>query len=153
ELAFEQTLRLLAPALLALPLLGVSIGWVVKRNLEPVRELGDALARRTEDSFEPVPASALPQELQPLVAGFNKMLERLEEAMAARRAVVAEAAHDLRTPLAAVRLQAQHLQLLQGPEERAAAHDSLVSGIERMTRLVAQLLTLARLEPGAAAAR
>jgi two-component system OmpR family sensor kinase len=151
ELAFEQTLRLLAPALLALPLLGLLIGWVVKRNLEPVRVLGDALARRPEGSFDAVPSAALPKELLPLVAGFNKMLERLTQAMAAQRAMVADAAHELRTPLAAVRLQAQHLQRLQGQEERAAAHDSLVRGIERMTRLVAQLLTLARLEPGAAA--
>jgi two-component system OmpR family sensor kinase len=150
ELAFEQTLRLLAPALLALPLLGLLIGWVVKRNLEPVRELGDALARRTQGSTEPVPAEALPRELRPLVEGFNTMLERLGQAMATQRAVVADAAHELRTPLAAVRLQAQHLQRLEGAEERAAAHESLAHGIDRMTRLVAQLLTLARLEPGAA---
>jgi two-component system OmpR family sensor kinase len=150
ELAFEQTLRLLAPALLALPLLGLLIGWVVKRNLEPVRELGDALARRTQGSTEPVPAEALPRELRPLVEGFNTMLERLGHAMASQRAVVADAAHELRTPLAAVRLQAQHLQRLESAAERAAAHESLAHGIDRMTRLVAQLLTLARLEPGAA---
>ncbi len=149
ELALEQALRLLAPELLALPLLGALIGWVVKHNLKPVRELGDALAQRTQGSTDPVPSAALPSELLPLVAGFNKMLERLAKAMATQRAVVADAAHELRTPLAAVRLQAQHLQRLENLEERAAAHESLARGIERMTRLVAQLLTLARLEPGA----
>ena len=148
ELAFEQTLRLLAPALLALPLLGVLIGWVVKRNLRPVRDLGDALAHRPEGSFDAVSGAALPRELQPLVAGFNRMLERLQKSTAAQRAVVADAAHELRTPLAAVRLQAQHLRRLQAPEEREAAQESLARGIDRMTRLVAQLLTLARLEPG-----
>jgi two-component system, OmpR family, sensor kinase len=150
ELALEQALRLLAPELLALPLLGAMIGWVVKHNLKPVRELGDALAQRTQGSTDPVPSAALPGELLPLVAGFNKMLERLAKAMATQRAVVADAAHELRTPLAAVRLQAQHLRRLQSPEERDAAHESLARGIDRMTRLVAQLLTLARLEPGAA---
>jgi two-component system OmpR family sensor kinase len=150
QLAFEQTLRLLAPGLLAFPLLAAMIGWVVKRNLAPVRELGDALARRTQGSAEPVPGEALPSELRPLVTGFNTMLECLARAMATQRAVVADAAHELRTPLAAVRLQAQHLQRLQGADERAAAHDALARGIDRMTRLVAQLLTLARLEPGAA---
>jgi two-component system OmpR family sensor kinase len=149
ELAFEQTWRLLAPALLAFPLLAGMIGWVVKRNLAPVRALGDALARRPEGALEPVPGAALPRELQPLVAGFNRMLERLATSMAAQRAMVADAAHELRTPLAAVRLQAQHLQRLQGAAERAAAQEALARGIERMTRLVAQLLTLARLEPGA----
>jgi two-component system OmpR family sensor kinase len=150
ELAFEQTLALLAPALLALPLLGVLIGWVVQRSLRPVRALGEALAGRTEGALDPVPGAGLPQELLPLVAGFNEMLDRLAKAMAAQRAMVADAAHELRTPLAAVRLQAQHLETLHGREERAAAHQSLVRGIERMTRLVGQLLTLARLEPGAA---
>jgi two-component system OmpR family sensor kinase len=150
QLALEQAGRLLAPMLLVLPLLGLMIGWLVKRTLEPVRELGDALAQRTQGSTDPVPSHALPQELLPLVAGFNTLLERLAQAMATQRALVADAAHELRTPLAAVRLQAQHLQRLQDPQERAAAHESLARGIERMTRLVAQLLTLARLEPDAA---
>jgi len=150
ELALEQTLRLLAPELLALPLLGAAIGWVVRRELRPVRALGEALARRTEGSTEPVAGATLPTELQPLVAGFNTLLDRQARAMATQRAVVADAAHELRTPLAAVRLQAQQLDRLEDAGERAAAHAALVGGIDRMTRLVAQLLTLARLEPGAA---
>jgi signal transduction histidine kinase len=150
ELALEETLRLLVPELLALPLLGVLIGWGVKRHLEPVRALGDALSRREPDATEPVPEAALPRELRPLVAGFNQVLARLAKVMATKAAMVADAAHALRTPLAAVRLQAQHLQRLEDPGERALAHASLAAGIERMTRLVAQLLTLARVEPGGA---
>jgi two-component system OmpR family sensor kinase len=139
--------------LLALPLLGATIGWLVRHTLKPVAELGAALATRTQGSAEPVPAAALPRELLPLVAGFNTLLDRLTQTLAAQRALVADAAHELRTPLAALRLQAQHLQRLEQPDERAAAHESLSRGIDRMTRVVAQLLTLARLEPGAAQQR
>jgi signal transduction histidine kinase len=153
DLALEEALWLLAPALLALPLLGATIGWLVRHTLKPVAELGAALATRTQGSAEPVPAAALPRELLPLVAGFNTLLDRLTQTLAAQRALVADAAHELRTPLAALRLQAQHLQRLEQPDERAAAHESLSRGIDRMTRVVAQLLTLARLEPGAAQQR
>jgi two-component system OmpR family sensor kinase len=148
ELALEEVARLIAPILLMLPLLGVMIWWLVRHNLKPVRELGEALAQRTQSSTDPVRSDTLPQELLPLVAGFNKLIERLVQALATQRALVADAAHELRTPLAAVRLQAQHLRRLGDAEERAVAHESLDHGIERMTRLVAQLLTLARLEPG-----
>jgi two-component system OmpR family sensor kinase len=147
RLAIEQALRLLVPGLLALPLLAAMIGWLVNHHLKPVRGLADALTRKTRGSIEPVAGGGLPTELQPLVAGFNVVLERLAQALAAQRAVVADAAHELRTPLAAVRLQAQHLRRLENPDERAAAHESLDRGIDRMTRLVGQLLTLARLEP------
>lgn len=152
ELALELSLRLLAPLLLVLPALGLAIWWLVRHALRPVRQLGAALSARTDDALEPIATSALPDELLPLVAGFNRLLQRLAGAFAAQRALVADAAHELRTPLAAVRLQAQTLQRSAEPQEQALALDALRSGVDRATRLVQQLLTLARQEPSASAA-
>ncbi len=151
ELALEESLRLLLPLLLALPALGLAIWLLVWFSLRPVGRLGAALAARTEDALEPVASSSLPAELIPLVAGFNRLLERLGAAFAAQRALVADAAHELRTPLAAVQLQAQALQRVTDPGEQAAALHALRGGVERATRLVQQLLSLARQEQTAAA--
>jgi two-component system OmpR family sensor kinase len=148
ELALGLSLRLLAPLLLALPLLGLSTWWLVRRALRPVRRLGEALVARTDDALDPVPGAGLPQELQPLVGGFNRLLQRLGQAFAAQRALVADAAHELRTPLAVVQLQAQGLERSAGADEHAAALQALRGGVERAARMVQQLLTLARQEPG-----
>jgi len=152
ELAFELSLRLLAPLLLALPLLGLVIWWLVRRSLQPVRRLGEALSVRTDDVLEPVSAQGLPDELLPLVGGFNRLLQRLGSSFAAQRALVADAAHELRTPLAVVLLQAQTLQRSSDAQEQALALEALRGGVDRATRLVQQLLTLARQEPSASAA-
>lgn len=149
ELAAEESFRVLIPGLVALPLLALLIGGVVRHHLAPVSRLAQALSTRTQGTNQRIAVSALPLELHPLVSSFNQVLERLSESLAAQRALVADAAHELRTPLAVLRLQVQHLQRLQAPAERFAAEQSLVGGIDRMTRLVTQLLTLARLEPGA----
>jgi two-component system OmpR family sensor kinase len=149
ELAFELSLRLLAPLLLALPLLGLAIWYLVRRALRPVQQLGDALSARTDDALDPVPSQRLPDELLPLVGGFNRLLQRLTQAFSTQRALVADAAHELRTPLAVVQLQAQTLQRSAEPQEHAAALHALRGGVDRATRLVQQLLTLARQEPAA----
>jgi two-component system OmpR family sensor kinase len=151
ELAFESSLRLLAPLLLALPVLGLAVWWLVRRSLQPVRRLGEALSARTDDALDPIPADQLPDELLPLVGGFNRLLQRLGIAFAAQRALLADAAHELRTPLAVLRLQLQTLQRSAGPQEQQAAIEALRGGIDRATRLVQQLLILARQEPGATA--
>ncbi len=152
ELALELSLRLLAPLLLALPLLGLVIWWLVRRSLRPVHHLGAALSARTDDALDPIATHQLPDELLPLVDGFNRLLLSLGAAFSAQRALVADAAHELRTPLAVVRLQAQTLQRSGDPQEQALALDALRGGVDRATRLVQQLLTLARQEPSANAA-
>jgi len=151
-LALAMTLRLLAPLLLALPLMGLAIGWLVRRTLRPVSRLGEALAARGGEALEPVDSRGLPDELLPLVDGFNRLLRRVAQLFAAQRALVADAAHELRTPLAAVRLQTQALERAPDAAERAQALAALRGGVDRASRLVQQLLTLARQEPGAAAA-
>jgi two-component system OmpR family sensor kinase len=92
---------------------------------------------------------ALPLELQPLAASLNALLARLDEALAAQRRFTADAAHELRTPLAALALQAEHAERASDAAGRAAAMADLKSGVARAARLVEQLLTMARLEPEA----
>jgi two-component system OmpR family sensor kinase len=148
ELAISATRRTLAPLLLLLPLLAVIVWKIVGRSLEPLDRLAGAAAARTPAALEPFDEKAVPEEVEPLVLALNGLLERLRGAMAAQRAFVADAAHELRTPLAALKLQTQLARDADGAE-RAAALAELEGGLDRATHVVRQLLTLARLEPGA----
>ena len=151
ELAISATRRTLAPLVLLLPLLALIVWKIVGRALQPLDRLAGAAASRTPAALEPFDERSVPEEAVPLVQALNGLLERLRGAMAAQRAFVADAAHELRTPLAALKLQTQLARDAEGPE-RTAALAELEGGLDRATHVVRQLLTLARLEPGAEAA-
>jgi two-component system OmpR family sensor kinase len=110
------------------------------------------LAQRQADDLSPVSDAELPDEVQPLVSELNLLFERVQRAFAAQQHFVADAAHELRSPLAALRLQLQGLQRAGDDTARAAAAERLSAGIDRATRLVEQLLTLARQEASTAGA-
>jgi len=150
ELAALTAARLLLPVLVILPLLGVLGWWVVGRGLAPLAALADSLARRAPTSLEPMPTLEAPEEVQPLVRSLNDLLARLGDAFDTQRRFAADAAHELRTPLTALTLQIQVARRAESPEERAVALDRLEQGVKRATRLVQQLLTMARLDPDAA---
>jgi two-component system, OmpR family, sensor kinase len=143
--------RLLFPVLLILPLLGLLGWWIVGRGLVPLAALADSLAARAPTSLEPVPMVQAPVEVQPLVQALNALLSRLGDAFDAQRRLAADAAHELRTPLTALTLQIQLARRAGSPEERDLALARLEQGVKRATRLVQQLLTMARLDPDAAA--
>jgi two-component system OmpR family sensor kinase len=147
ELAFSAAARTLAPFALLLPLLAVLVWGIVGRALQPLDRLAHAAAARTPAALDPFDESSVPEEVVPLVRALNELLERLRSALAAQRAFVADAAHELRTPLAALKLQTQLARGAEGPD-RAAALAELEAGLDRATHVVRQLLTLARLEPG-----
>ncbi len=148
ELALTAVRRTLAPVLLLLPLLALLIWGIVGRSLAPLDRLAGAAASRTAAALEPFDESTVPEEAVPLVRALNALLDRLRGALASQRAFVADAAHELRTPLAALKLQTQLARSAEGAE-RAAALADLEAGLDRATHVVRQLLTLARLEPGA----
>lgn len=142
--AASLALSTLAPLGLMLPVLGVAIWLIVGTQLRPLRRLADSLRLRQPDALEPVGESGLPEELRPLVSALNGLLARLQAALEAQQAFVADAAHELRTPLTALRLQ---LQLAADADEETARKDALArlrAGIDRASRLVEQLLDLAR---------
>jgi two-component system OmpR family sensor kinase len=150
ELATAVALRILIPVLAALPLFGVLIWLLVGRGLAPVARLARTISSRSAASLAPLPADRLPEEVAPLVASLNGLLARLEQAFGLQRRFAADAAHELRTPLTALGLQIQLLERARTDDERASAVQRLKEGVRRATRLVEQLLIMARLEPDAA---
>jgi two-component system OmpR family sensor kinase len=149
ELAGAGALQALLPLLVMIPLLGVLIGWVVLRSLKPLRALSTEVERRTATDLRPLSDRNLPEEVQPLLRAMNGLLARLDEAMAQQKRFVADAAHELRTPLGALQIQAEMLEAASGEGERRARAQALRSGIARLAGLVSQLLTMARLDAAA----
>ncbi len=150
DLAARAAGRSVWPIVVAAPLVGLAMWWLVGVTLAPLRRVVVAASQRDAHSLQPLPAAGLPDELQPLVDAFNRLLARLAQAFEAQRAFVGDAAHELRTPLAALKLQVGLLQGAAEGAERAQSIQRLRAGVDRATRLVEQLLTLARAEPGQA---
>ncbi|WP_316155689.1 sensor histidine kinase [Cupriavidus sp. BIC8F] len=149
-LAARMALRTVAPLLLLLPLLGWLVWMAVGRGLRPLREIATEVRARDANTLAPLAVRQMPDEIAPLSAALNQLLARLSHAIDTQRAFVADAAHALRTPLAALQLQAQLVERAENGAARDEAIGKLRQGLERLTHLVAQLLTLARQEPGAA---
>ncbi|GAB2903643.1 ATP-binding protein [Paraburkholderia jirisanensis] len=147
RLAANVALRTLWPLIILLPLLGVAVWGVVGRGLAPLRRVTGALDTRHPEALEPLPDERLPVEVRPLVHALNGLLERLAVALDTQKAFVADAAHDLRTPLAAVQIQAQLVARAHDDATRGEALVDLQAGVTRATRLAEQLLALARSEP------
>ena len=153
ERAAQLALRTIAPFALLVPALGLLIVWVVGRAIAPVRRFGDVLRTRPPDAPGPLQGDALPDEVLPLVSGMNDLLARQQASVERERAFIADAAHELRTPLTALHLQVQALRDAAPGVERDEAVQRLQAGVERATRLVEQLLALAREERGGARQR
>ncbi|MDR0578139.1 MAG: HAMP domain-containing protein [Candidatus Accumulibacter sp.] len=151
--AAEAAWQSLEPFLIMLPILGLLIWCLVGWGLRPLDRLARSVRTRTPDRLDPLPAEEAPEEVKPLADSLNDLLERLKTALDAQRAFVADAAHELRTPLAALQLQAQLVERAQSDAERRAALGDMKEGLRRAAHGVRQLLTLARQEPGAAEAR
>ena len=130
---------------------GVAVWLVIEWSLRPVARLGEALSARAPLDFASLPETGLPSEVVPLVQGFNRLLARLAQALQHEREFIGEAAHELRTPLAALLAQAQVLQHASDRDEAHVALEELVAGIERTARLAQQLLDAARVEGGSGA--
>lgn len=143
---------LLGPLLLALPLFAAALWWSVRKGLAPIRDLREALEQRPPSAVEPVPLLGMPRELQPLVQTLNGLLERIDRMVQIERRFTADAAHELRTPIAAIRMQAQ-VALGAGDDVAGRNHalQTTLAGCDRASHLVDQLLTLARLEAASAA--
>jgi two-component system OmpR family sensor kinase len=150
-IATQTALRTLVPFLALIPFFGVLIWVGVGRGLEPLESMSKAVSKRRPDALAPLSERALPDELQPLAASLNGLLDRLSSAIASQRRFTADAAHELRTPLAALKLQLDLARRASEPHEVAAAFDDLEAGVARASHVVEQLMTLARVEPEAMA--
>ncbi len=140
------------PMALALPLLAFGVWWAVRWAVRPLRDLGWQVSHRQPDAAHPLLLADAPQEAQPLVEELNRLFARTASLIQSERRFTADAAHELRTPIAAIRMQAQVAQGALDNDERNQALDATLQGCDRATRLVAQLLQLARLEAEAGVA-
>lgn len=147
-LARDLSLRALLPMLLLIPFLAALIAWALKRGLAPLQETSSRVSDRDASRLDPLPVANVPVELVPLVEQINALLQRLESSLGGQRRFLADAAHELRSPVGALALQVQLAARAQTDAARAAAFKELTQGIERARRLVQQLLDFARLEPG-----
>ncbi|HXT06679.1 MAG TPA: ATP-binding protein [Roseiarcus sp.] len=148
EIIGSAAIAAAAPILIVIPLSWLVVGWAMNRMLRRLDVLESEIAKRTATATEPLPLEGVPAEIRPLVASMNGLIERLRAAVDAQKLFLADAAHELRTPLAAMQIQVDNLAAgPAAPIERVAA---LAAGVKRASALVNQLLRLARLEgPGA----
>ena len=149
DLAAAAALRSLAPLLAFVPLMAVLIWWLVGSSLSPLYRLAAEVKERDADTLAPVSEDGLPSEIAPVASALNALLTRLSRSFERERAFVADAAHELRSPLTALKLQLQLYGRASSEAEREQAITALNAGVERATRLVEQLLTLARSDPDA----
>jgi signal transduction histidine kinase len=153
RIAVEFMVAIMMPLLLLL-LAGWVIVWrVVNQQLNPLTDLADTLNRQTHMSLEPVDESFVPIEIRPLTSAMNALLDRLKMALDGQRKFIADAAHQLRTPLTAVKLHAEQAASAKDPAKVLEAVKELRASADRAVRLSNQLLSLARAEPGEQAAR
>jgi signal transduction histidine kinase len=150
RLAADVALKILIPSLAAVPPLALLLLFALRRGLRPLTQTALEVGRRSAASLTPNELAPLPQEIRPLVASINVLMQKLEHAMAGQRRFTADAAHELRTPLTALRLQLQLLATAHDEATRKEALEDSQRGLARAAHLVEQLLQLSRLDPDAA---
>lgn len=124
-------------------LVWLAIGW----GLQPLQNMARVIRARHAESLEPLQLVPLPRELEPMQAALNRLLGQIDTLLRREHRFIADAAHEMRTPLAILRLHAQNALQARNDEERKAALDFLIGGVDRLGRVVNQLLTMARIEP------
>ncbi|MDE2401832.1 MAG: sensor histidine kinase N-terminal domain-containing protein [Burkholderiales bacterium] len=134
------------PIVVALPLLALAVWWAVYLGVAPMRRLGRTLAERQPQALHPIAIEGTSSEMAPMVNALNGLFERIGTLLESERRFTADAAHELRTPIAAIRAQAQVAMGESDLALRRHALQSTLDGCDRATRLVEQLLTLSRLE-------
>ena len=144
EVAAEAASKLLVPLFLLIAMIGALLVFALRRGLRPLGVVNEALGQRSETSLMAIAVEGVPLEVLPLVRTMNDLLQRLATAFAAQRNFVADAAHELRSPVTALQLQVQLLERSTDPVEQALATAELSAGIVRARRLIEQLLSLSR---------
>ncbi|MBK8523174.1 MAG: sensor histidine kinase N-terminal domain-containing protein [Betaproteobacteria bacterium] len=145
--ALEIATKTVLPLALLLPLMIALLYFAIRRGLKPLDELADDVASRSPDNLATLQPATELLETRPLVSSLNRLLSRLATTLDNERRFTADAAHELRTPLAALKVQAQVALATRDPEESRHAMAQVLAGADRSTRLVEQLLRLARLDP------
>ena len=148
ELTHEIVLSTVLPFLLLWPILLIIISLVIKKGLSPLNRLSRQIAARDPNHLAPLDSNNIPAELISIVGAINALMEKVAAALSREREFTSNAAHELRTPLAAIRIHAQNLQtyLQNFSEKNRQILNSIVTGVDRMSHVVNQLMTLSQLE-------
>ncbi|HEY6096062.1 MAG TPA: ATP-binding protein [Gallionellaceae bacterium] len=146
ELARHIARNLLQPLLISLPLLAILLWLAVARGLQPLTSLARQIEQREPDNLAALDATAAPREVMPLIGRLNRLFARIAASLQKERRFTADAAHELRTPVAAIKAQAQVARAATSAEERNHALDNAILGCDRAAHLIEQLLTLARMD-------
>jgi two-component system, OmpR family, sensor kinase len=146
ELARAIAGNLLKPLWFSLPLLAFLLWLAVTRGLRPLVRLTGEVARREPDNLAPLDVGTAPREVAPLIERLNKLFARIDASLQKERRFTADAAHELRTPVAGIKAQAQVARTTTAEAERNHALDNAIVGCDRAAHLIDQLLTLARID-------
>ncbi len=153
ELEYRQDMALtiisaqLLPWLVSLPILLILFIWLLTRSLKSLSKIANQLRVKQSDDLTPLVAEKIPSEVKPMFDALNALFQRIDKSLARERQFTSDAAHELRSPLAALQVQAEVVQLAGDDQQvRENAVTNLTEGIERATRIIDQLLTLSRLE-------
>ncbi|MBC7992651.1 MAG: two-component sensor histidine kinase, partial [Rhizobacter sp.] len=149
RLAADAALRSVLPLLFLAPVMALMAWWLASLTLAPLRRVVAEVRSRDEQLLQPLTEQGLPDDVSPLVSALNGLLQRLGQTLETQRAFLSDAAHELRSPLTALKLQIGSLKRAPDDAARGDAIAALSDGIDRAARIVEQLLTLARSEPGA----
>jgi len=153
DIARSLLLQNVAPLLLGLPLLALLVSWAVRRGLRPLAEVTGRLESRAPDAVGAIDAEGAPKEIEPLLGALNGLLHRLRAVLDNERQFTANAAHELRTPLAGALVHLDNAHASTDANDRRIALGEARGGLERMTRIVNQMLDLARWDSAARAHR
>lgn len=150
-LALEILAHAIVPQLLLIALAGVAVWWGVRRGLAPLQRVREDVSLRSHRDLQPLPLREVPAEVRPLVAEVNALMLRLGQALDLQQRFVADAAHELKTPVSGLKAQIELALRDDDPRRQHEALGRLREGVERLSRMVRQLLALAHNEPAAAA--
>jgi two-component system OmpR family sensor kinase len=146
EIARDSALRTLMPFLILVPILLLMVANLVRKMFKPIATLSAEIDLRSEQELHPLETERLPSEVRPFVVAINRLLDRVSQSMDAQRRFVSDAAHELRSPLTALSLQAERLANAEMPDNARERLGALRQGIERGRTLLEQLLALARVQ-------
>jgi two-component system OmpR family sensor kinase len=146
EIAMESAWRTLIPLLVLIPILLLVVADLIKKSMQPIRLLARDLELRGEQDLTPLPVSDLPREIAPFIAAINRLFGKVAAGVETQRRFVADAAHELRSPLTALSLQAERLGSAEMPEVAQQRLGRMQQGIKRARHLLEQLLSLARVQ-------
>lgn len=146
QLANKIIASVILPQFVIIPLAVVLVWFGLTRGLRPLTRLRDLIEARREEDMSPITAIRVPEELQPLTDAFNAMLTRMQRNMDAQRRFISDAAHQMRTPLTGLKMQAQLAAREDDPQQLRYALQNISTSVDRASHLVNQLLSLARAE-------